>query len=84
MREYLEAAIFHFSKNTEKAFEFVGKNILNLCKINVSNFNIFFEQYLFYCLAKKYNKKVKVFLPERIGDNQYKGFGDFSKVPYEK
>lgn len=76
--------ISFFKEYTEKAFDFVGKNILNLSKINVSNFNIFFEQYLFYCLIKKYNKEVKVLLPDTIGDNQYRGFGDFGKVPYEK
>jgi len=76
--------ISFFREYTEKAFDFVGKNILNLSKINVSNFNIFFEQYLFYCLAKKYGKKVEVLISKKIGDNQYKGFGDFGKVPYEK
>ncbi|MFH7014941.1 DUF6734 family protein [Flavobacterium sp. FlaQc-47] len=73
-----------FKEYTAEAFNFVGKNTLNLLKINVSDFNIFFEQYLFYCLVKKKKKKVNVLLPEIIGDNQYKGFGDFSKVPYEK
>lgn len=76
--------ISFFQEYTSKAFEFVNKNVLNLPKINVSSFNIFFEQYLFYCLTKKYNKKVNVLLPETIGDNQYKGFGDFARVPYEK
>jgi len=76
--------ISFFKEYTEKAFDFVGKNILHFSRINVSNFNIFFEQYLFYCLAKKYNKEVKVLLPDIIGDNQYRGFGDFGKVPYEK
>ncbi|CAC9976734.1 DUF6734 family protein [Flavobacterium panici] len=76
--------ISFFKEYASKSFDFVGKNILNLSKINVSNFNIFFEQYLFYCLAKKQNKKVNVLLPETIGDNQYKGFGDFGRVPYEK
>lgn len=76
--------ISFFKEYTSKAFEFVDKNVLNLSKINVSNFNIFFEQYLFYCMVKKQNKKVNVLLPEIIGDNQYKGFGDFSKVPYQK
>lgn len=76
--------ISFFQEYTAKAFEFVGKNTLNLSKINISNFNIFFEQYLFYCLAEKNKKKVNVLLPEIIGDNQYKGFGDFARVPYEK
>lgn len=76
--------ISFFKEYTSKAFEFVDKNRLHLSKINISSFNIFFEQYLFYCLVNKQNKKVNVLIPETIGDNQYKGFGDFTKVPYEK
>ncbi len=76
--------ISFFKEYTEKALDFVGKNILNFSRINVSNFNIFFEQYLFYCLVKKHNKTVNVLLSETIGDNQYKGFDDFGKIPYEK
>jgi Txe/YoeB family toxin of Txe-Axe toxin-antitoxin module len=76
--------ISFFKEYTSKAFEFVGKNTLNLSKINIANFNIFFEQYLFYCLVQKSEKKVNVLLTEIIGDNQYKGFGDFARVPYEK
>ena len=73
-----------FREYTKKAFEFVDKNNMNLSKIDVTNFNIFFEQYLFYCLAKSKKKTVNVLIPEIIGDNQYKGFGDFARVPYEK
>ncbi|TRX26596.1 hypothetical protein FNW25_08215 [Flavobacterium franklandianum] len=59
-----------FKEYTEKAFEFVNKNISNLSVINVVNFNIFFEQYLFYCLAKKKKLNVNVLIPEIIGDNE--------------
>lgn len=76
--------LLFFEEFTRKAFEFVDKNSSNLSGINVTNFNIFFEQYLFYCLAKKNKKDVNVLLPETIGDNKYKGFADFEKVPYEK
>lgn len=73
-----------FRDYARKAFEFVNKNETALSKIRVGNFNIFFEQYLFYCLAKKQNKKVGVLFEDIIGDNQYKGFGDFTEVPYNK
>lgn len=73
-----------FKEYTQKAFEFVDKNSAELSGINVTNFNIFFEQYLFYCLAKKNKQHVNVLIPEIIGDNEYKGFGDFTQVPYEK
>ncbi len=67
---------------TKKAFEFVDKNISSLQNINVGNFNIFFEQYMFYCLTK--NKKVDCFFDEIFEDNGYKGFGNFEQVPKEK
>lgn len=73
-----------FQEYARKAFEFVNKNETALSKIRVGNFNIFFEQYLFYCLAKKRNKTVGVLFEDIIGDNQYKGFGDFIEVPYNK
>lgn len=76
--------IAFFKEYTLKAFDFVNKNLSNLDKIDVTNFNIFFEQYLFYCLAKKENKKVNVLISDPIEDNRYRGFADFAKVPYEK
>ena len=78
------ADIDFFKRYTTVAFEFVNKNVHNLSKIDVTNFNIFFEQYLFYCLAKKEKINVNVLIPKIIGDNEYKGFGDFISVPYKK
>jgi hypothetical protein len=75
--------ISFFKEYTAKAFEFVDKNISSLSKIDVGNFNIFFEQYLFYCLAKEKKQNVSVLISDIIGDNQYKGFGDFARVPFE-
>ncbi|MFN8844096.1 MAG: DUF6734 family protein, partial [Chryseotalea sp.] len=46
-----------FEEYATKAFQFVDNNVLNLSKVNVSNFNIFFEQYLFYCLVRSKNKR---------------------------
>lgn len=76
--------IAFFKTYTKSAFEFITKNLDKLDSIQVSNFNIFFEQYLFYCLAKKHDKKVDVLIDRILGDNQYKGFGDFIEVPYNK
>ncbi|WP_316801954.1 DUF6734 family protein [Pedobacter nototheniae] len=73
-----------FNFYAKKAFDFVNKNILNLNEGLGGNFNIFFEQYLFYCLVKKQKKSVGVLLNQVIGDNEYKGFGDFINVPYDK
>ena len=76
--------IAFFKDYTHKSFEFVKKNISSLSKINVHNFNIFFEQYLFLCMVKVQCKKVNVLIDKKIGDNQYIGFGNFSDVPYKK
>jgi len=71
-----------FKDYTAKSFKFVDKNINNLNNINVTNFNIFFEQYLFYCLSK--GIKVNCYFDEVFEDNGYKGFGNFEDVPYDK
>ena len=76
--------IAFFKEYSIKAFEFVDRNISQLSRINVTNFNIFFEQYLFYCISKKKGKRVSVLIDEIIGDNRYRGFGDFTEVPYNK
>jgi len=73
-----------FHEYTQIALKFIQKNEYNLSKINPADFNVFFEQYLFYCLTVKHEKKVAVLLPEVIGDNEYLGFGDFLEVPHQK
>lgn len=73
-----------YNRFSRKAYEFVSKNKDRLSKIDVTNFNIFFEQHLFYCLAKQANKSVNVLLSEVIGDNKYKGFGEFVEVPHNR
>lgn len=73
-----------FREYCMKAFEFVNKNLNNLHKINVTNFNMFFEQYLFYCLITKQNKKISVLLDTTYFDNGYKGLAYFIDVPYKQ
>jgi len=73
-----------FKEYTKKAFEFVNKNANCLNRINASEFNVFFEQYLFYCIVKRKNKKVSLLLPETIGGGEYWDFADFIEVPHNK
>ncbi len=75
--------IAFFKSYTSKSLHFVENNLKKLDHINVTNFNIFFEQYLFYCLVRKENKEVSVLIKDIIGDNEYKGLGDFAEVPYK-
>jgi hypothetical protein len=76
--------ISFFKEYTHESFKFVHENTPHFSKINVSNFNAIFEQYLFYCFVKKKNKKVQLLFNELIRDKEYKGFGDFDCVPHQK
>jgi hypothetical protein len=73
-----------FREYTMEAFHFIKRNLSKLSKIEVTHFNVFFEQYLFYCFAKKLNIRVEVLIESVIGDNEYRGYGDFTEVPYNK
>lgn len=66
------------------SLDFVYKNEAIWNDINLFNFNVFFEQVLFYEYAKSENRKVNVLIQEEIGDNEYTGFGNFEEVPYKR
>jgi hypothetical protein len=74
--------IAFFREYATKAFNFVFKNIKYFDKIKVNDFNVVFEQYLFYCMVKEKNKKVEVLIPEILND--YVGFAEFNEVPHNK
>ncbi|MGN6640289.1 MAG: DUF6734 family protein [Mucilaginibacter sp.] len=73
-----------FKEYTTKAMEFVERNAPCFDRIHVTDFNVFYEQYLFYCLVKEQHKTVNLLLPEVRGGNEYLGFADFSEVPHNK
>jgi hypothetical protein len=66
------------------SLRFVDRNKQNTGKIDLFNFNIFFEQVLFYEMSEIHQKKVDVLIHEEIGDNEYKGFGNFDEVPHKR
>lgn len=66
---------------SEKSLMFVQKNKISWEKINLHNFNVFFEQVLFYECTKIEHKEVDVLIKEDIGDNEYQGFANFDEVP---
>lgn len=70
-----------FNDFTQKSIEFVDKNELNWGELKDLNFNVFFEQVLFYELAKQRGEKIDFRFLEIPNDNEYRGFGDFHKVP---
>ncbi len=70
-----------FSHFTQKSIEFVDKNKLNWNKLKDLNFNVFFEQVFFYEIAKQNKEQIDFMFCETPKDNEYRGFGDFHRVP---
>jgi hypothetical protein len=66
---------------TRAAFEYINRNVERLSLIIVDRFNIFFEQHLFYSLAKERNIPIGVLINDVINDNEYKYIGDIHEVP---
>jgi hypothetical protein len=73
-----------FKKYTSLCFKFIEKNRVILSKINKGNFNVYFEQFFFFCLSEKYKQKVDTLYGEIISDNDYRGMGDFELAPTMK
>ncbi len=71
-------------KYCTESFAFVNKNEKIFNKIDQFNFNIFFEQVLFFEMAKKEKQEVNSYIKEDIGDNQYTNFGSFDDVPHKR
>lgn len=73
-----------FKKYAATSSDFVDQNTSVWNSINGFNFNIFFEQVLFYNMIKKSSEKVNCLFSDTPNDNNYIGFGDFDKVPNQK
>lgn len=70
-----------FKNYAQRSFDFVNKNKSIWDKINSFNFNIFFEQVLFYQLTQQSSMTIDFIFNEAPMDNQYIGFADFDKIP---
>lgn len=70
-----------FKEYTKRSIDFVDKNRSSLPENNFHNFNLFFEQILFYQLAKIENKEIKFLFDEVFDDGEYIGFAEFQEVP---
>jgi len=69
-------------KYTAESFHFVETNNESAVKTNMYNFNMFFEQVLFYEMTKLENKKVSCLINKDIKDNGYDNdFANFDEVP---
>ena len=76
--------ISFFSDYSATVFDYVNNNAEKLQYVNVSMFNVFFEQHLFYALAKEKGIPVNVLIEGIIEDNKYKNMGDFHDVPFNR
>lgn len=70
-----------FNDYTQKSLEFVEKNRPIWSRIKDYNFNVFFEQIIFYRLAKQKNEKISFMFDECYKSGDYKGFANFGDVP---
>ncbi len=76
--------ILFYKKYAQNSFDFVQKNEKIWNEINLFNFNIFFEQVLFYKMTNLNSIKLECLFSEIWEDNLYPGFADFHKVPHLK
>lgn len=67
-------------KYASEALKFIDQN--HTCQSN-GNFNMIFEQLMFYSISKAYNTEVQCFFDKRYNDNGYgiEGFADFLLIP---
>ena len=76
--------VVFFQEYTKKSFEFINKNKETWNEFNLFNFNIFFEQQLFYEMAHLQHKQISYLFGEVWGDNSYLGFGNFQDIPHKR
>jgi hypothetical protein len=65
-----------------EVFTYINKNSNKLKYVNIDLFNVFFEQHLFYSLAKERHLSISPLFTDIINDNEYKYLGNFHEVPY--
>jgi len=73
-----------FKTYCSEAFKYIYKNVAHLSSINTHRFNVFFEQHLFYSLAKNEEIPIKFLIKGIIKDNRYKYLGNFHEVPFAR
>lgn len=73
-----------FTEYANLALKYIHKNAHHLPSININRFNVFFEQHLFYSLAKEKEIPIELLFNLTIKDNQYKYLADMNEVPCKK
>jgi hypothetical protein len=73
-----------FREYTSAAKEYVYRNLGNLHRVDVSKFNIFFEQHLCCTLAAKMQVPISFLIPKAAGDYLFDGLANFWEVPMKR
>lgn len=73
--------ISFFQKYTKEATKYVESNIASLKTLDANRFNVFFEQHLFYNMARDYNIDINYLLCQKYHDNAYLGLDLFHEIP---
>lgn len=71
-----------FKQYREEVFALLDRNQQHLEKLQVTNLNVIFDQYLFYCLARQENIPVSTFAQNvEMG---FEAFTDFTGIPHRQ
>ena len=73
-----------YERYAREAFAFVKQNRSVIDKLPKTSFNIFLEQYLYYCMVKDEGRQVDCLFPSLFPNPYYLGFGNFDEVPNKR
>lgn len=73
-----------FKDYTQEARRYVESNLDSLHTLDANRFNVFFEQHLFYNMAKTHKLDIKYLLSQEYHDNAYLGLDKFYDIPSGK
>lgn len=76
--------ICFFKQYSKEAFKYVYSNLSFLENIDISKFNILFEQHLCYKMAEHFNINIEYLINDVYEDCSYKNLADFYKIPINK
>lgn len=73
-----------FKDYTQEATRYVESNLDSLHTLDANRFNVFFEQHLFFNMARTHKLEIKYLLSQEYHDNAYLGLDKFYDIPSGK
>src|SRR6185437_16436640 len=70
-----------FQEYAAEAKAYVYRNLHNMHGVDVSKFNVFFEQHLFHALADERQVPITFLIPRSNGEYLFAGLANFWEVP---